>query len=258
MDTPWLSVLMPTFNGEEFIGEALDSVVAQDESNIEVIVVDDGSKDATVQIVESYRDRLELRLIQLPEVTNNWVKKTNYALREARAEHTNLLFQDDLWYPGRLAKMKGLLDRNPHASLFLHAARYIGRGPEVFGSWHCPLPPQPKILESNLVMSRLLVQNFISPPAPIFKTQIALDIHGLNEDLVYTADWEFWLRYIPHAKTVYLPEILSAFRLLPVTETIRQSADADSFRGQLDFVLQKHLPVLDGNRNLQARNKETR
>ena len=87
----------------------------------------------------------------------------------------------------------------------------------------------------------MLVQNFISMPAPLFSREAALRVGGLDEDLWYTADWDFWLKLAAVGKTIYVPRALSAFRIHPHSQTVERSTQTDDFRRQLAIVLEKHI-----------------
>ena len=90
MQKPWLSVLIPTYNGEAYLASALDSILIQGDDEIECIIVDDGSTDATLSIAQSYQDKLSLTVIQRQR-QSNWVANTNYAMALAEGEYA-LLF----------------------------------------------------------------------------------------------------------------------------------------------------------------------
>jgi hypothetical protein len=107
------------------------------------------------------------------------------------------------------------------------------------------LPARHAILDRHLVLERLLVQNFIALPAPLFRRETALEVGGLQEDLWYTADWDFWLKLAAVSRTVYLPMPLTGFRIHARSQTIRRSTQADEFRRQLEVVLEKHLEASD-------------
>ncbi|HEV3260038.1 MAG TPA: glycosyltransferase, partial [Gemmataceae bacterium] len=218
MARPWLSVIMPTYNGDAYLAAALDSVCAQDDAAIEVIAVDDGSTDATVPLLESYAERLPLRIVRRGRI-GNWVANTNHGLTLARAEHVCFLHQDDLWLSGRLAVVKRLLAQSPDAALLLHPSWYIGPDGRRLGMWRCPLPAGPGELEAEFVVERLLVQNFISMPAPVFRRETALAVGGLDESLWFTADWDLWLKLAATGPALYHPEPLSAFRIHPQSQT---------------------------------------
>ena len=243
MTKPWLSVLMPTYNGATYIRSSLDSVVEQAHAGVECIAVDDGSSDGTVAILESYRDRLDLTVLARERV-GNWVANTNFALERAQGDFTCLLHQDDMWMPGRLDRVKGAIARFPSVDLFLHPVWFIDGDGRRVGRWSCPLPKEPTALDSIEVLPRLLTQNFIGIPAPVFRTRMARDVGGLDEMLWNTADWDFWLKLAAAGPTLCLSDPLACFRVHSDAQTVRRSSDIADFRRQHELVLDRHLPGL--------------
>lgn len=244
MTSPWLSVLMPTYNGASYLRAALDSVVAQADTDVECIAVDDGSTDETLAILGAYRDRLNLTVLDFPRV-GNWVTNTNLALRRARGEFACLLHQDDVWLPGRLGVIKNAVAGNPSVDLFLHPSWFIDSQGRRLGPWCCPLPKAPAVLDVEAILPRLLVQNFLAIPAPVFRTATAREIGGLDEALWYTADWDFWLKLSTAGRTLCLPDGLACFRVHPGAQTNRRSIDIADYRRQHELVLQRHLSTLE-------------
>jgi GT2 family glycosyltransferase len=240
MSNPWLSVVMPTYNGEAYIGAALSSVMAQDCRDLEVLAVDDGSTDRTPEILEAFAQRLPLTIVRRERV-GNWVANSNHGLALARGEFACFLHQDDRWAPNRLSMVRRLVERHPAASFFLHASWFIDTHGRRIGLWRCPLPRRETLLDPEQVVERLLVQNFISMPAPLFRREEALRAGGLNEQLWYTADWDLWLTLAAAGRTVYCPKALSAFRIHPASQTVRRSQNNDEIRRQSALVLDKHL-----------------
>ena len=240
MKQPWLSVLIPTYNGEDYLPSALNSIVAQGDTNIECIVVDDGSTDSTLSLLSSYTDKLPIKILKQAR-NGNWVANTNHALSIARAEYICFLHQDDFWLKGRLKIMRSMIERHPETNLFIHSSWFSDTKGNCLGLWRCPLPSYPSQIDAGLMIQRLLVQNFISIPAPIFKREIALNAGGLDETLWYTADWDFWLKIASCGATMYYPKPLSAFRVHPSSQTVLRSARLKDFQKQLELVLEKHM-----------------
>ena len=240
MIQPWLSVIIPTYNGSKYLAAALNSVVVQQDEEIECVVIDDGSTDDTLSIVEEYRDRLNIELITKARA-GNWVANTNYGLTVAKGEYACFLHQDDLWLEGRLEKIKDAIAAYPQASLYLHDSVFINDFGKPLGWWRCPLAS--KIVAAEEMMEKLLVQNFIAIPAPVFKREAALDAGGLNDELWYTADWDFWLKLAAMGDTCYIAKPLAAFRVHGESQTIRRSSSVAEFRQQMLLVVNKHLPV---------------
>lgn len=238
---PWLSVVMPTYNGASHVAAALDSVAAAGAADVEVIVVDDGSTDETLAIVESFADRFALR-VATPERTGNWVASTNRAIALARGHYLCCLHQDDCWLPRRLELLRAAVGRHGDVALAFHPARYIDAAGRELGTWRCPFSGHEGLLDPALLVSRLLVQNFLSVPAPLFSRAAVAAVGGLDEDLWYTADWDLWLKLAAAGPSLYVPEVLACFRIHPESQTANRSADTVEFRRQLEGVLRRHLP----------------
>ena len=237
---PWLSVIIPTYNGSKYLAAALDSVVMQQDKSIECIVIDDGSTDDTLAIAQSYAARLNIKLITKARA-GNWVANTNHALTEATGKYACFLHQDDLWLEGRLDRIRKAIAAYPQASLYLHDSMFVDDRGKPLGLWRCPLANKRGIVTRDEAIDKLLVQNFIAIPAPVFKCSAALEIGGLNEELWYTADWDFWLKLAALGDICYIPQALAAFRVHADSQTIRRSSSVAEFRQQMRTVVSKHL-----------------
>lgn len=237
MTSYWVSVLMPVYNGSRYLAAALDSVVAQGEPGLEIIAVDDASQDDSVAILESYADRLDLRIIRQP-AQGNWVRSTNSALSLAQGNYVCFLHQDDLWQPDRLLSLRRLADEHRGAGMLFHPVYYLDHEGRRLGTWRSPLrsgeyPP-------GALVERLLVQNFIAIPSPLIRRQIAESVGGLAESLWYTADWDFWLKVAEAAPIVYHETPLAGFRIHADSQTMRRTSCRDEFRHQLLAVYVPH------------------
>jgi glycosyltransferase involved in cell wall biosynthesis len=231
---------VPTLDGAEFVGHALRSVERESDPGIHCIVVDGGSKDETVSLVKTFANRIPLTLLERPD-SSGWVWSTNLALGLADAPHCSLLHQDDSWLPGRAAAMKRIVASDPELSLVAHSVRYVDQGGRDVGRLSCPWKPLPFRLEAREARRHLIVQNFISTPGAVFRTDVARKRGGLDELLWYTADWDFWLKLAEAGPVGYLPRDLANFRLHWGSQTARGSADHLGFREQLEIVLDRHI-----------------
>jgi GT2 family glycosyltransferase len=242
---PWLSVIIPTYNGSSFLGHALDSIAIQHADDIEVIAVDDGSTDDTVAILEGYAAKLPLTVIQQGRI-GNWVAGTNRGLQAASGRYASILHQDDLWLPGRLDAVRGELAGRSHDVLLVHPVWFLNQRGRFVGRWTCPLPTGEPI-PSEAVMERLLVQNFVSIPGAAFPREVALAAGGMDEALWYTADWDLWLRLAGRIPTLYIQPTLGAVRLHGSSITTTETARLGEFREQHETVLRRHLETWSVN-----------
>jgi len=239
---PWLTVVMPSWNGARWIAEALGSMAAEPEAGgIECIVLDNSDGPETREIAAGFADRLALRVLHRPDLPG-WQEKTNHGFALARAPHLCTLHQDDAWLPGRAATLRAAIAAAPAAALHLNASVIIGAGGQRLGLWRCPLPAGEVPRETFL--ARLLVQNFIAMPAPVFRRDVALALGGLDTALWYTADWDFWLRLGAAGGVRYDPEPRTAFRIHGTSLTVTGSRSLDDFAAQQRIVLDRHLGLV--------------
>jgi glycosyltransferase involved in cell wall biosynthesis len=109
MDQPLVSCIVPVFNGERYLAEALDSILAQQYEPLEIIVADDGSTDGTAAIARSYGDRV--RVIRQPNAGAPAAR--NLGLQAARGELIAFLDSDDLWHREKLARQTARFAARP-------------------------------------------------------------------------------------------------------------------------------------------------
>jgi hypothetical protein len=234
---PFLSVVMPVYNGQRFIAAALESVREQHKEGIELVIVDDGSSDRTLEIVRDFAKVLPIRLIT-PGKIGNWVAVTNIGLREARGDWACFLHQDDLWLPGRITRLRREMERTKGA-LILHNAMFVGSDGQRLGRWTCPLPEG--VVPPDRFIERLLVQNFIAIPSPVFRRSAAIHSRGLDETLWFSADWDLWLRLGALGPVRFIAETLCAFRVHPASQTMARMLLPNEWEQQLTTVLVRHL-----------------
>jgi glycosyltransferase involved in cell wall biosynthesis len=104
-ERPWLSVIVPCRDGERWLAAALQSIVDQHESGIEVIFIDGSATDASLKIVDSFSHKLLIRAQRRPDLLS-WTAKTNFGVEQARGDRICMLHVDDLWLPTRCAEIR--------------------------------------------------------------------------------------------------------------------------------------------------------
>ncbi len=181
---PTISVVVPAYNEERYIAEALDAVLAQTRPPLEVIVVDDGSTDGTVEVVGRYRERV--RLIQ--QENRGCPGAFDTGFREAKGEFVALCPADDVWEPQKLEWQQDVLDAHrprwtwssarPAGSGWRRATTFVPSGP---GSSSAPGSRR-----------RCTARNLIADPSAVVRRSLYLDLGGY-EPLV-GEDYEFWMR----------------------------------------------------------------
>jgi GT2 family glycosyltransferase len=233
---------MPTYQAARYLGAALEEVARQADDGVEVVVADDGSTDGTLELVARYQGALRLTLVHRGG-DGAWPAGVNRALAEATGRHACLLFHDDLWLPGRLAAVKSRLARAPAAKLLVSPTRFVGPAGEPLGEWRTPFGRGDLTVPADRFVERLLVQNFLGAPAPVFDRAAALEVGGLDPALWYTADWDLWLRLAALGPVEHLGAPTAAFRIHADSMTLSRRRDAAEFRAQHLAVLERHAPL---------------
>jgi GT2 family glycosyltransferase len=234
---PFLSVIMPVYNGEKFIAAALRSVREQFRDGIEVVFVDDGSTDRTLEIVRDFAQVIPMRILT-PGRIGGWPATTNIGLREARGEWACFLHHDDFWLPGRIARLWGEME-SAKGAFILHNAVFVGPDGKRIGPWTCPFSEG--IVPPEQFVERLLIQNFIAIPSPTFRRKAVLESGGLDEASWVCADWDIWLRLGALGPVRFIAESLSAYRIHPASMTAARKRLPNEWGQQLTTVLDRHL-----------------
>ena len=131
MKVPSVTVVITSFNRAELLREAIQSVLDQDFSDFEIVIVDDGSRDHSLQVIESFRQSQpdRIRLFTHENRENRGIQETHLlGIREARGEYVAFLDNDDQWSPDFLTEKVRLLCANPQAAVAFSKYRVVGNG----------------------------------------------------------------------------------------------------------------------------------
>ncbi len=197
MAEPEFSVVIAAFNSAQRIGATIASVLGQSRSDLELIVVDDGSTDATAQTVERFT-ATDTRVRLLRQANQGTVAARNAGLQAADGRFVSFLDDDDLWLPGYLAAIAAGFDRAPGAGL-AHTDASVVHAPGVEGysaldRFAGPTRRLPAALEAEAALRALLHVNFITTCAATVSRE-ALDAVGrLDPAIKGCDDWDLWVR----------------------------------------------------------------
>jgi hypothetical protein len=241
---PWLTVIIPSYCGEAWLGAALESIATQATEGVEVLLIDSSPTDGTRNIAISFSNRLCVRVLERCDLPS-WHTKTNFGVEASRSDHLCWLGVDDVWLPGRVAAVRAWIEHTPDVALHLAPSEIIGRSGQKLGIWRNPLCEE-GILESDVVVKRLLVQNFVGAPAPVFRKDAWLACGGLDTALWYTADWDMWLKLAAYGPVQYHKEVTIGFRIHGGSLTVVGSRNSGEFESQMRSVLDRHLAKHNG------------
>ncbi len=205
MDTtfPLVTVLIPAYNAATTIQRAVDLVLAQTYRNIELVIVDDGSRDATAEIIAAYGSGV-IRLIRL---ANNRGESgaMNEGIADAKGEFVAFLDADDEWLPTKLAKQIEALQANPNAVMATCACRYYDAQGNMFREWGMPMPG----LSKSEVWRALLVATFIAKPCVVARTEALRAVGPFDTTLAVAADQDMWIRLSMTGEVEFVHEFLT-------------------------------------------------
>jgi len=180
---PLVTVIIPTYNRAWVLKEAIDSVLAQEFGDLELIVVDDGSTDNTPQILESYAQ--DLTVIRQP---NRGVSAArNRGIVAANGRLISFLDSDDLWLPRKLSSQVNFFNSNPAAVINQTEEIWIRNGVRVNPKTRHHKP-------SGMIFEPSLALCLVSPSAVMMKRSLFDEVGLFDEDLPACEDYDLWLR----------------------------------------------------------------
>jgi glycosyltransferase involved in cell wall biosynthesis len=206
-----VSVCIPTYNYGNYIAETIESVLAQNFSDFELLIIDDCSKDQTADVVESYaRKDPRVRFI-VNKVNLGMVENWNSCIAEARGEYIKFVFGDDLLAsPDAVGRMVFLLDNDNSVSLVCSARNLIDESSKVK---KIESHFDTGIIEGTDVINRCLASqgNLIGEPSVVMfrKNQAG---RGFNTNYKQIVDLEMWFHLLQQGSFAYINEPLCSFR----------------------------------------------
>jgi glycosyltransferase involved in cell wall biosynthesis len=178
-----VSVIIPTYNRGWILKEAIDSVLAQDYPDYELIVVDDGSADNTRDILNSYGQEI----IVLHQSNKGVSAARNLGIAESRAQLVAFLDSDDLWLPQKTARQVGFFDSDPEALICQTEEIWIRNGKRVN-------PKKRHQKFSGLIFKPSLDLCLVSPSAVMIRRELFDRVGLFDESLPACEDYDLWLR----------------------------------------------------------------
>ena len=203
MSVPAVSVLMPVRNGVPWVREAVTSVLAQTAGDLELIVIDDGSTDATPEVLADFRDpRLRIERRPSAGLTRALVR----ALELARAPLVARLDADDLALPDRFARQRRFLDARPEVGLLGTGAREVDPSGREVGIVRPPADDE--------AIRRALIRANPFVHSSVVMRRAALDlVGGYDPSFPVAQDYDLWMRLARVTRLANLPEPLVIRRL---------------------------------------------
>ncbi|MCF2446187.1 glycosyltransferase family 2 protein [Dyadobacter sp. CY345] len=238
MDTaliPKISVIMPVYNSEQYVFEAINSIISQTFRDFELIIINDGSTDDSEKIILSITDH---RIRYFMNSENLGIICTrNFGLQQARCEYIAMMDSDDVSFPGRLEKQYGYMSKNPLAGVCGAVMEFIGDKQGHFEN------------ACNTVST--FTKLMTAPPfgqSTAFIRKSVLDKHALqyNPDYPHAEDYKLWLDISKYSEIYCLPETLVYYRFhlsndSRIHQANQQQSALKTQKDWFEYVLNKKL-----------------
>lgn len=213
---PWVSVICTCYNQEAYVESALQSVVDQTYPNVELLVIDNASTDASASRIRAFAERYPA--VQVIEHTTNvgLCRAFNEGMQQTSGAFLIDLAADDVLLPNRIARQVEAFERLPddYAVVFSNA-RYIDAASQP-AEYHFPIDTQGHSLRqipSGRIFRQVLDSYFICTPTMLMRRSVLDELGGYDESLSYE-DFDFWVRSARDYRYAYLDEVLTHKRRL--------------------------------------------
>ncbi|MGF1491620.1 MAG: glycosyltransferase [Microcoleaceae cyanobacterium] len=220
IDIPRVSVVIPVYNGEKTIAETIESVLAQSLQDFELIVINDGSTDKTLEVIASFHDP-RLRVLSYPNAGLS--ASRNRGIQQASGEYISFIDADDLWTPDKLETQAEALATRPEAAVAYSWTDLIDQSSQF-------LAPDSRAQWSGNVYPHILLGSFPASGSNVLVRRSAFQVvGGFDESLKSAEDWEMWIRLAARYPFVVVPKAQILYRIAPgsmSTQLDRQEAES--------------------------------
>lgn len=224
---PLVSFVIPTYNHAAYLADAIQSIRAQDYSNIEIIVVDDGSTDNTKDVAARFADQIEY----IWQHNRGLSAARNTGIAAATGTYIGVLDADDMLEPDYCSRLVSALTAFPDAEGIICGYRFVDQE-------NRPLPQvETRCIPSKRLQSELLNGNYLVPESILLHRRCYENVGPFDVSLSACEDWDMWLRITESHKIISTERILARHRVLPGS----MSADPKRMLTNRLEVLRKHV-----------------
>lgn len=219
------SIIIPAFNASEFIQATLDSISAQKtHSQLEVIIVDDGSTDSTREVVDNYSSDLRVKCISI-ENSGGPSRPRNIAIAEATGKYIVIFDSDDIMLPGKIESSLELLNQCEEAGFLftnfqsvdpsgsLLEADYLKSYDTLYSLPYNKLSDYGRLIQGADLLRGLSAANFIGTSSVVIRKSILEEVGMFDEELKNGDDFNLWVRLANKYPAIFLNKVLHQYRI---------------------------------------------
>lgn len=205
MNTPKVSILLPTYNHANYLGESIQSALTQSFTDFELIIVNDDSPDDTETVIKRFADP---RIKYIFQENKGVPGALNTAFSASCGEYIAILNDDDRWLPEKLAQQTTILNEKPDVGVVYGIAQVI----DAQGEKRQQTSGFPARFPEDMLKS-LLLENGICPVTVLIRRSCLEETGPWDENLPGVDDRDMWLRLAKHCNFVFQDEIVAEYRL---------------------------------------------
>ncbi len=200
-----VSIITPTYNRADLIGETMDSILSQDYPNLEYIIIDDGSRDETEKVVNKYKKKFSKRkIVYLKQKNTGETRAVNKGFSLAHGDIIAVINSDDPLLPKAINTIAMYMQKNPRVLAVYPDWEVIDEFSKV----------KDKVNVENFNYIKMLKEYYCMPgPGTFFKRECIKLTNGRDPALKYTADFAFWLKIGMYGEIARIPKTLATFRV---------------------------------------------
>jgi glycosyltransferase involved in cell wall biosynthesis len=203
-----VSIITPSYNQARFIETTIRSVLEQDYPQIEYIIVDGGSTDGSVEIIEKYADRLAWWVSEKDQGQTDAINK---GFARARGDVLAWINSDDTYNPGAVREAVAYLQAHPTAGMVYGDASYIDENGRLIGRFPAAQTDYRRLREGYV---------HIPQQSSFFRADLWRKVGPLDPSFFFAMDYDLWVRLASQAPLHYIPRLWSNFRLHSGAKTI--------------------------------------